>query len=186
MSKNPFQVLSSREVYRNPWIAVQEDQVTRPDGKEGIFGTILIKPGAIICAVDREAHVFLIRGYRYAIQRNVIELPGGGIEPGQTPLQCAQRELLEETGLIAQRWIEMPQYYSFGTYLRTDVHSFIALDATFADERPEDDDDLVLERMPYFQAKAMVLQGEISHVYTSLIILQAEAYLREAGLLPAS
>jgi len=103
--ENPWQTVSTRVVYDNPWIRVREDQVTRPDGKPGIYGAVHYKNLAIgIVAVDDEGYIQLVGQFRYVMNEYSWEIPEGGCAQGEDPLEAAQRELLEETGFQARNW----------------------------------------------------------------------------------
>jgi hypothetical protein len=107
MRKGPYKVLESKKIYQNPWIDVFEDRVLRPDGKEGIFGVVNYLSGVHIMAVDTEGNVILIREYMYAIEKEDIMFPAGGIDKGETPIKAAKRELLEEIGYESNEWVEL-------------------------------------------------------------------------------
>ncbi|HSH56261.1 MAG TPA: NUDIX hydrolase [Candidatus Limnocylindrales bacterium] len=104
--EKPFQTLSSRVAYQNPWITVREDTILRPSGEEGLYGVIEVKDSSVIVAVDAKERICLVREYRYAAQKWCWELPMGGIG-SDTPLVAAKRELEEEAGLQASSWHEL-------------------------------------------------------------------------------
>ena len=99
---NPWTTLETRPVYENPWIAVREDQVLRPDGQPGIYGVVHFKNKAIgVLPVDDDGHVWLVGQYRYPLDAYSWEIPEGGGPEGEDPEETARRELREETGLVA-------------------------------------------------------------------------------------
>jgi 8-oxo-dGTP pyrophosphatase MutT (NUDIX family) len=96
---------TSRTVYENPWIRVREDEVTRPDGSEGIFGVVdLQNEAAFVVALDESDRVLLVHIDRYTVGSSW-EIVSGGTD-GEDPLVAARRELLEEAGLEADEWVE--------------------------------------------------------------------------------
>jgi len=96
-----IRTLSSREVCRNPWLRVREDQVERSNGVHGIYGVVDKDDCAIILPIQGDA-IYLIEQFRYTVQQRCLELPQGGWEtPGVDPEELARGELREETGLIA-------------------------------------------------------------------------------------
>lgn len=94
---------ASRKVYANPWITVREDTVIRPDGATGIYGVVtLAAPAVFVVALTDDDEVVLVTVDRHTVGPSV-EVPAGGTD-GQPPLEAAQRELAEETGLTARSW----------------------------------------------------------------------------------
>lgn len=102
--------ISSKLVYSNPWIKIYEDSVLRPDGNQGIYGFMKKKPANFIVALDNNDFMYLVVEYRYPIQKSVLQLPGGVIENDDI-LQQAKKELLEETGITAEKWDYFGGFY---------------------------------------------------------------------------
>src|SRR6188472_2783561 len=101
---NPWTTRASRPVYENPWIAVREDQVIRPDGQPGIYGVVHFKNAAVgVLPVDERGGIWLVGQYRYTLDLYSWEIPEGGGPAGEPPEVTAHRELREETGLTAGR-----------------------------------------------------------------------------------
>ncbi|HSU73316.1 MAG TPA: NUDIX hydrolase [Terrabacter sp.] len=93
----------SRLVYENPWIRVQEDTVTRPDGTDGIYGVVEVRrPAVFVVAVTDDDEIVLVRVDRHTVGLS-LEVPAGGTD-GEDPLEAARRELAEEAGLVAAHW----------------------------------------------------------------------------------
>jgi len=102
---NPWTTLSTRVVYDNKWIRVREDQVINPAGGPGIYGVVEYKNRAVgVVPVDDEGFTWLVGQYRYTQGRYEWEIPEGGCPVGENLLDCARRELREETGLIAEHY----------------------------------------------------------------------------------
>lgn len=96
-------VLSSREVYRTPWIGVREDRIVQ-HGVPLTFSVIEMKAGVTVLPLDDAGQVHLVSEYKYGIGRQSLELVSGGVEAEEDLLDAARRELVEETGLLASEW----------------------------------------------------------------------------------
>ena len=102
-SRPSITTLASREVYRNHWLRVREDEILRSNGARGIYGVVEKDDCAIILPIDK-GRVWLVEQFRYTIQERALELPQGGWEmEAVDPEELARGELKEETGLVAAR-----------------------------------------------------------------------------------
>ncbi|HTX54475.1 MAG TPA: NUDIX hydrolase, partial [Candidatus Baltobacteraceae bacterium] len=106
-ARSPWKQLTTRKVYANEWIAVREDQVQLPDGRETIYGVVDCGECVGVLPFVDAAHVLLVGQYRYVAQRFLWEMPTGGVRAGESLEVAAQRELAEEAGQTARRltWI---------------------------------------------------------------------------------
>src|SRR6202167_1032327 len=96
-----IRTLSTREVYRNRWLRLREDQIERSNGVPGIYGVVEKDDCAIIIPLEGST-LYLIEQFRYTIQQRSLELPQGGWETADVnPEELARGELREETGLTA-------------------------------------------------------------------------------------
>ena len=173
----PYTVLASEPRYRNRWIALREDRVIRPGGGDGLFGVVEMTSGSSVLAIDADDTVFLVREYKYAIGRDSLEVVSGAMDDGETPLAAAQRELREETGLLAAEWHAMGAVDPFTTAIRCVNHLFLARGLTHTAASPEDGEELAVVALPFDQALQMVLSGEISHAGSCVLILRAARLL---------
>jgi ADP-ribose pyrophosphatase len=165
-----IRTLSSREVYRNPWCSVREDQIERIDAAghatPGIYG-VMDKPRAcIVVPVEHAADgefVWLVRQFRYTVQGTFFELPQGGWESDDVdPEELARGELREETGLQAERMVHVcDQWIAYGAMRQ--LHSvWVALGLTAGDvERDAEEYDMTVHRVAVAEFEAMMLDGRV-------------------------
>ena len=169
---NPWQTLSSRPVYDNPWIHVREDQVIRPDGKPGIYGVVHYKNLAIgILAVDDEGYVQLVGQYRYAMNRYSWEIPEGGCAEGEDPLRAAERELLEETGLQARNWKLVGEADLSNSVSDEKALWYLATGLTQGKPQPDGTEVLQHRRVPLAEALRMIDTHEITDALSIIALL---------------
>jgi 8-oxo-dGTP pyrophosphatase MutT (NUDIX family) len=181
-----WQQTASRVVYRNPWISVREDRVIRPDGSEGIYGVVDTRTATAVVAMTPDLRVYLVGQYRYTMEQYSWEVIEGGGDPGEPAIVAAKRELKEEAGLEAEHWEALcgPLHLSNG-YSSEVGHLFVATGLREVGAEPEATEDLRLACVPFVEALARVLRGEITDGMSILSLLLLERRLREEGRLPA-
>ncbi len=162
-----IRTLSTREVYRNPWLRLREDRIQRSNGTEGIYGVVDKDDCAIILPVDGD-HIYLVEQFRYTVQRRCLELPQGGWETANVdPEQLARGELKEETGLVADAMRFLGTSYVAYGYANQKMHIFVATGLTQHEKEPDPEEhDLQLHRIPITEFEAMLRDGRISDVCT--------------------
>jgi 8-oxo-dGTP pyrophosphatase MutT (NUDIX family) len=180
--ESPWHTHAARETYRSPWVTVTEYQVTRPDGWPGIYNVVDPRDNATIIALDADGHIWLQREYLYPLARHEVGLPTGAVEPGETPLESAKRELLEEAGLLAARW-DLLGSYPLSPGISSQVsHIYLARDLTRTEARPESTERIQSLRMPLDAAYEACLRGEIRTATAVIGIWRThEAVGREGG-----
>lgn len=164
---NPWKTVSSREVYRNPWIRVREDQVITPSGASGIYGVVESKIATGVVALTAENEVYLIGQYRYPTAHYSWEIIEGGAEAGETPQRAAARELAEEAGLRAASWEQLgAEFHLSNCFSAERGVLFLARELTVVPVTPDDTELLEVRRVPLAQALEMLDSGEITDAMT--------------------
>src|ERR1035437_9486650 len=154
--------LSSREVYRNHWMRVREDEILRSNGEKGIYGVVDKDESAIILPIDGD-RVWLVEQFRYTIQERALELPQGGWEMEiENPEELARGELKEETGLEAAEMTCLGELWIAYGYARQKQHVYLATGLTETAKTPDaEEHDLVVRSVTVEEFEEMMRNGVI-------------------------
>lgn len=181
-TSNPWQTLSSVNVYDNPWIGVREDRVVRPDGNEGIYGVVHFKNTAVGILAIEDDHIFLVGQHRYPLDLYSWEIPEGGCPEGEDTLRAARRELEEETGLRAARWEFLGEAYLSNSVSDERAVWYLATELTAGASAPEGTERLSIRRVPFAEALRLARVGEITDALTLLAITGYALTIRETEI----
>jgi 8-oxo-dGTP pyrophosphatase MutT (NUDIX family) len=166
-------ITSSKSVYKNPWMEVIEDKVVRPDSSEGIYGTIKLKRGVSALPIDEQGNVYLINEYKYPVSAHCLEVMGAGIEDDESPLDAAQRELKEELGITAEKWIDLGISRPLTSFINSPQHIFIAQELNIGEQELDGAEDIRVIKMPLAEAVQKVMDSEITEQKSCTLILKA-------------
>jgi 8-oxo-dGTP pyrophosphatase MutT (NUDIX family) len=170
-TRNLWRTVSSKQVYDNPWIAVREDLVTRPDGEPGIYGVVHFKNIAVGILAIEDDHVYLVGQHRYPLDLYSWEIPEGGCPEGEEPLDAARRELKEETGLEAKHWRMLGEAYLSNSVADEYAVWFLATGLVPGEQSPEGTEAIDVRRLPLREAQKMVISGQITDALSLLAIM---------------
>jgi len=174
------EVLASRRIHKR-WFGVRIDTLRYPSGREGMIDVVEHVGGITLVAFDPDDRLLLVRQYRHAVGRELLELPAGTLDPGESPEAAAERELQEETGYRPERLERLGGFYTAPGYCTEYLHVFLATD--LVESRLEGDEEAIhLERFPLEEALRLIGVGEIEDAKTSGALL---LYLGKRGSLVA-
>ena len=142
-------------------MTVRVDRVRLPNGAEATREVVEHADAVTIVPIDKDGSVVLVRQYRHPLGMTLLELPAGGIEEGEEPLEAAQRELREETGLAAGKLVALGGFYSAPGFLTEYLHLFLANDLTESPLAPDPDEFVEVVRIPVAKLQTMIAWGDV-------------------------
>ena len=162
-------LVSSRTVYRGPVFWVTTDHVIEPGGIKVRRDLIHHSGSIVMLAVDdtrKVPRVLLERQYRHAAKDYLWELPAGRIDPGESELHAAKRELIEETGYRADRWRRILRFYASPGFVAETMAVYLATGLHAGEAEPEDDEVIYKRMLPLPTVVKMVMKGTIRDAKT--------------------
>ena len=170
-------VLNEKEIFSGRVFRVAQRDVVLENGEKAVRDVVYHNGGAAVLPVDIDGNVYLVRQYRSAFDREVLEIPAGKLEKGEDPFFAAVRELEEETGFKTDSIIKLGEYWPTVGYCSETVYLYLAKMLTKGNTNFDEDEFISLVKMPYVQAYKMCMNGEIRDGKTQLAILKAKYYL---------
>jgi ADP-ribose pyrophosphatase len=172
-----LETIQTTPIYHGRVFDVRVDEVRLPDGRTKKLD-IVDHPGAVVIVpVDAQGQVWFIRQYRHAAGQEMLELPAGVCEPGEAPERSAARETQEEIGMSAGDMKKIGEFYIAPGYSTEYLHIYLATRLTPAPLPPDDDEFIVVERIPIAQAYALAGQGQIYDSKSLAALLLAQTHL---------
>lgn len=160
-----LKVVSRKDVLRERFFRIS-NVVFKVSNKTHIHKNILRDPIIAVFPMDEAGNVYLIRQYRYLLERTILEAVAGHIDKREKPIDAAKRELYEETGIKAAQWEHMGMIEGSASVVRSVAHLFLARELEFDEPHPEEGEDISLVKMPLREAVEKVLSLEIQNSTT--------------------
>lgn len=178
-------VLQSEEVYRGKVFWVTHDTVQEPGDVHATRDVVRHNGSVVILAVDTVTNpadpgILLIRQYRHAADKFLLELPAGRIEPGEKLIPAAKRELIEETGYRAKKWSKHVTYYASPGFVSEAMNILFAEDLTLGEATPEEDEKIEILMTPLSEVIRLIHEGKIEDGKTLIGVLLYQS-LRQAS-----
>lgn len=160
--------------YRNPWIQVEHHEVIDPSGANGIYGVVHYRHLALGCIpLHDDGTITMVGQHRYPFDRYFWEIPEGGGRPGHDPLSEIQRELAEETGLVAKTWIPLGEAHLSNSTTDETAMLWLAKDLVEGKASPEGVEQIETKRIPFQEAVQQAIDGRLTDSLTVIALLRA-------------
>lgn len=154
-------IISSQLVYAGRAVKLRVDTVRKPDGRE-TTREIVEHAGAIaVVAVDNDNNILLVKQFREAVDRELLEIPAGGIDPGESAEEAVRREMQEETGYLPRQLVKLVGFYAAPGYCTEYLHVYLATDLVPGRLFAEDTESISLVRVPVTEIHTLLDSGKI-------------------------
>lgn len=181
---DPWTVKSVTRPFENQWLALDQYEVVRPDGSDGTYTVVRPHRVAVgVLPIEPDGSVHLVGQWRFPLGHYSWEMPEGGAEPGEDPLACAKRELEEETGLTAARYVPVLEMDISNSLTDERAVLYLAFDLKAGEARPEATEVLRRRRAHFMDVVARVTDGRIRDGLTVAAVLRAH-HMAVTGELP--
>ncbi len=177
MSQFKEEKVSSQMMFEGKIITVTKDEARLVNGSVHTREVVHHNGGASVLALNEKCEVALVRQWRYAAEKETIEIPAGKIEPGEDPRNTAIRELSEEAGVIADTIADLGQIMPTCAYCTEIIYIYIATGLRQTNQHLDEDEFVSVFWMPLSQAIDLVLDGTIDDAKTAYALMRAKIQL---------
>ncbi len=175
---NPYRTLSHELVHERKYVKFFRDQVQLGE-LEKDYSYMQVDDSVGIVAINDNAEVVLVGQWRYPVKQYRWEIPAGMQESGESALENAKRELMEEAGVEARTWTELGSYQMDGSKMDQQNQLFLAQDLVVGENSPMEDERLEVQWLPLSEALELIEKGELRDGLTVIGLLRAQSHLQK-------
>lgn len=168
----------SERLFDGQIISVDRDRLIDVNGVEIVRDVVRHPGGAGGLPLFDDMTVALVRQYRHPARRELLEIPAGRIDPGESPIQCAAREIEQEIGYRPGRIVGLAEFYSTPGFCEERLHVFLASSLSPSEQNLDHDELLEVERMPFDEALSLAYSGRIEDSKTIIALIMADRLIR--------
>jgi ADP-ribose pyrophosphatase len=176
------ETLSSRKVFEGRALKLRVDSVKLPNGRETTREIVEHENCVAIVALDDADNILLVKQFRKPVEKELLEIPAGGIDPGETPEDAVRREMREETGFLPQKVGKMGGFYSSPGFCTEYLHLYLATDLVSSPLQAEDSESISLVRVPLAEILGLIASGAIVDAKSIAGLLVFREYQKSADL----
>ena len=175
-------LISSKQIYHGTTITLSQDKVEFPDGQKAIREVVKHSDVVAMVAIDSQDNVLLVKQFRYSAGKSLLEIPAGGIEPGEQPLSAVRRELQEEIGYMPGNIISLGSFYAVPGYGTQCYHCYLTSDLIPSQLTADDTESIEIVKIPLTQLERHVTSGEIGDAKSTAALLLFLLWIKENKL----
>ena len=169
--------LEQNVVFDGKIITVRKDTALLPNGKTALREVVAHNGGVCVAPLTDDNSLIFVRQFRYPYMEELLELPAGKLEKGEDPFEAGKRELEEETGRVADEYIDAGKFYPTPGYCGEIIHLYIARKLSVTQTHPDEDEFLEVTAIPIKEAVRMVMDNEIRDGKTIALVLKVARIL---------
>ena len=178
----PDEIVESEKVFQGSVVSLYVDTVRLGNGSQAVREKVT-HPGAVaVVAENEDGLILLIRQYRHAAGEVLWEIPAGKLEPDEEPIECARRELAEETGYVPDRIQKVSSFYTAPGFASEVIHLFFAEGLSESTAHQDDDESIVLSKIPFETCIEMIQNGQIRDGKTIIGLLMYNMLRKQTPL----
>jgi ADP-ribose pyrophosphatase len=176
------ETLSSRLVFEGRALKLRVDKVKLPSGRQTTREIVEHENCVAIVALDDADNILLVRQFRKPVEKELLEIPAGGIDPGESPEDAVRREMREETGFLPRKVVKLGGFYSSPGFCTEYLHLYLATDLVSKPLQAEDSESISLIRVPLAQIPGLIASGAICDAKSIAGLLAFREYQKSADL----
>ncbi len=172
MTKFKEKTITSQNIYKGKILNLRVDEIELPDGRNSKREIVEHSGGVTIIAITDDNEILLVKQYRKPAEDVLLEIPAGKLEPGEAPLSCAKRELVEETGYQTDEIKKLFSFYTSPGYSNEIIHLFIARGLTFIGQDTDSDEFIEVVKIKKQEIMGLINSGKIRDSKTIIGLLR--------------
>jgi len=169
--------VESETVYEGLIVNVRRDVAELQNGKRA-KREVVVHPGGVgIVALTDEGKVLMVRQYRYPMEVEMLEIPAGKLDNGEDPFECAVRELSEETGYSAKKWVDFGEIYPSPGFCKETLYLFLAMELEPGEMHLDENELLSVEEIEIDELMEQIMANKLGDAKTVIGIMKAKFFL---------